>query len=122
MNNLNSLKELQENLAGKYPHFPTNCCSTSAKEVYNKFGFSPVSGFVLTSKGAKEHSWNVTPDGRVIDLTLYQFRDFYDKKIGKIINISGKNSYSSYGYFEDEDKTSTLKNCILSLDNKVNFF
>jgi len=102
---LNDLIKIQDRLSKTIPNFPKSCCSLSSKEVYDKLGLAPVSGFVLTSSGIEKHSWNKDSEGNVVDLTLHQFEDF---KFNSLIYLPFDEAVHKYGYVENEEMTANL--------------
>ena len=102
------LVEIQNELIDENPFFPKNMCSLSAKQIYDQLGFSPVAGYVLTSNGLEKHSWNIDSDGKIVDITLYQFNESVDK----VIHSKKEDLMNSWGYFEDKKSTEALRKYI----------
>lgn len=107
MNIDKKLKMIQEKLILENPAFPKKMCSLSSKIVYDELGFLPVAGHVLTSQGVEKHSWNVDNEGKIIDLTLYQFGN-----ADKIIYLNKDDLVDSWGYFESMESTEALRKYI----------
>jgi hypothetical protein len=106
------LIQIQNSLIKENPLFPKNMCSLSAKQVYDELGFLPVAGYVLTSQGFEKHSWNIDSNGKIIDLTLYQF----GKNAGKIIYSNKDELIDSWGYFENKESTEFLRKYIQNFE------
>lgn len=106
---LSDALEIQRELKRVAPGFPKNCCSLAAKEVHDKFGYKPVSGFVFTSKGPEEHSWNEDGEGNIVDLTLHQFNDFKDHIF---VKIPWEDAAHKYGHSPNGKMTDSLERYI----------
>ena len=106
------LEKIQDILISENPGFPKKKCSLASKVVFEKLGFLPVSGFVLTSNGVEEHAWNVDSKGKIIDLTFYQF----DSNAPKIIHSYLEDVCQDKGYFVNKKRTDFLRELISSYD------
>lgn len=108
MNRLKELKYFQEKLIKEIPGFPVKKCSLTAKLVFEKFGFPPVSGTVFTIRGLEDHSWNVEENGKIVDLDYYRF----DSSELYIVYSDLMDVCQDKGYFVDKELTNNLKKYI----------
>lgn len=117
------LKKIQRDLIKEqYDHTLVRACSLSAKKVYEKLGYLPAGGYVLTPNGLKEHSWSIPYPGFILDLTLLQFSEDYKKDIEEIVFMEKELAYDKYGYVELPSVTNNLRNLIVNSNNKKDFF
>ncbi len=109
------LKNIQDSLIREYNNYTLkDMCSTSAKRIYEEFGYIPAGGVVLTPRGSKAHSWNIPFEGFVLDLTLYQFSKNYNFPVERIVLLDKDTAYDKYGYFENPSVTNALRKKIIN--------